>query len=130
MKYEVQLLFNVLWHGHLSELFLQAKLDLRIGEPMQICIHQKDNSPKPVNHRLTSKKGPKVKSDHTTRFPAHDFLYVGLPSQTSTTNNKQVISNFKFDYTCLILRGLRSIRPHQIIHSPRFPIRWFTIPNL
>ena len=21
------------------------KLDLRIGEPMQVCIHQKDNSP-------------------------------------------------------------------------------------
>ena len=25
--------------------------------PMQICIHWKDNSPKPVNHRLTLKEG-------------------------------------------------------------------------
>ena len=97
---------------------------------MQICIHRKDNSPKPVNHCLTLKEGPKVKSnirrflvsrinnkqvistlrfgsprlmlkeeglkvksDHIKRFPAHDFLYVGLPSETSTTNNKRVISN-------------------------------------
>ena len=34
------------------------KLDLRIGQPMQICIHRKDNSPKPVNHCLTLKEGP------------------------------------------------------------------------
>ena len=37
---------------------------------------------------LTFKEGPKVKSDHTRRFPAHDFLYVGLPSQTSRIDNK------------------------------------------
>ena len=42
------------------------------------------------------KEGPKVKSVHTRRFSAHDFLYVGLPSQTSRINNKQVISTFKF----------------------------------
>ena len=53
---------------------ITKKLDLHIGELMQICIHRKDNSPKPVNHRLTLKEGPKVKSDHTRRFPAHDFL--------------------------------------------------------
>ena len=64
---------------------------------MQICIHRKDNSPKPVNHhltlkegtkvmfqvistfnfdypRLTLKEGSKVKSDSIKRFPAHDFL--------------------------------------------------------
>ena len=34
---------------------IHLKLDLRIGEPMQICIHRKDNSPNPVNHRLTLK---------------------------------------------------------------------------
>ena len=44
------------------------------------------------NPHLTLKEGPKVKSDHTKRFPAHDFLHFGLPSQTSRTNNKQVIS--------------------------------------
>ena len=33
----------------------KVKLDLRIGKPMQICIHRKDNSPKPVNHHLTLK---------------------------------------------------------------------------
>ena len=31
--------------------------------PMQICIHRKDNSPKPANHCLTLKEGPKVKSN-------------------------------------------------------------------
>ena len=44
---------------HLKPLFLQTiaciKLDLRIGELMQICIHRKDNPPKPVNHRLNNK---------------------------------------------------------------------------
>ena len=63
---------------------------------MQICIYYKDNSPKPVDRCLTLKEGPKVKSDHTKRFPAHDFLYVGLPSQTARTNNKQVISSFGY----------------------------------
>ena len=58
---------------------------------MQICIHQKDNSPKPVNHRLTLKEGPKVKSD-IRRFPAHDILCVGFTFQSSGINNKRVIS--------------------------------------
>ena len=55
---------------------------------MQICIHRKDNSPKPVNYHLTLKKGPKVKSDNIRRFPAHDILLVGLTLQTSRTNTK------------------------------------------
>ena len=38
------------------------------------CIHQKENSPKPINHCLTLKEEPKVKSDHIERFLAHDFL--------------------------------------------------------
>ena len=60
---------------------------------MQICIQWKDNSPKPVNHRLTLKEGPKVKSDMIIRrFPAHDILQVGFTLQTSGINNKQVIS--------------------------------------
>ena len=49
------------------------KLDLRIGEPIQICIHWKDNSPRPVNHRLTLKEGPKAKSN-IRRFLAQDFV--------------------------------------------------------
>ena len=58
---------------------------------------------------LTLKERSKVKSGHTKRFPAHDFLYVGLPSQTSRTNNKRVISTFKFGYPRLILmEGPRS----------------------
>ena len=65
---------------------------------MQICIHRKDNSPKPVNHRLTLKEGPKVKPDNIRRFPAHDILQVGFTFQTSRTNNKQVINTFKFGY--------------------------------
>ena len=43
---------------------------------------------------LTLKEGSKVKSDHIKRFTAHDFLQVGLPSQTSRTNNKGDISTF------------------------------------
>ena len=52
----------------------KEKLDLRIGEPMQICIHRKDNSPKPVNHRLTLKERPTVKCENIRRFPAYDLL--------------------------------------------------------
>ena len=39
--------------------------------------------------RLTLKEGPKVKSDHTRRFLAHDFIQVGFTLQTSRTNNKR-----------------------------------------
>ena len=53
---------------------------------------------------LTLKQGPKVKSVHTRRLPAHDFPYVGLPSQTSRTNNKRVISTFKFGSPRLTLK--------------------------
>ena len=61
------------------------------------------------NPHLTLKERSKVKSDHTKRFPAHDFLDFGLPFQTSRTNNKQVISTFKFGYPRLILmEGSRS----------------------
>ena len=71
---------------------------------MQICIHQKDNSPKPMNHRLTLKEGPKVKCDNIRRFPVHDILQVCLTLQTSRINNKQVISTFK-SLVVLILHG-------------------------
>ena len=50
-----------------------VELNLYIGEPMQICIHRKDNSPKPVNHHLTLKEGPKVNSN-IRRFQAQDFV--------------------------------------------------------
>ena len=40
---------------------------------------------------LTLNERPKVKSVHTRRFPAHDFLHDGFTSQTSRTNNKRVI---------------------------------------
>ena len=74
--------------NRLKEIQSQLQLDLCIGELMQICIHQKDNSSKPVNHRLTLKakkevhayRGhiyvlymPKVKSN-IRRFQAQDFL--------------------------------------------------------
>ena len=61
------------------------------------------------NPHLTLKEGPKVKSDHTKRFPAHDFLDFGLPFQSSRTNNKRVISTFKFGYPRLtLMEGPRS----------------------
>ena len=58
-----------------------------IREPMQICIHWEDNSPKPVNHRLTLKEGPKVKSD-VRIFPPNDILQFGFTLQTSRINSK------------------------------------------
>ena len=39
-----------------------------------------------------------AKSDHIRSFPAHDFLLVGLTSQTSRTNNKGDIGTFKVCY--------------------------------
>ena len=80
------------------------QLDLHIGEPMQICIHRKDNSPKPVNHCLTLTEGPKVKSENIRRFPAHDLLQDSFILQTSRTNNKPVISTFTFGYCYLTLK--------------------------
>ena len=72
---------------------------------MQICIHRKDNSPKLLNHRLTLKEGPKVKSDNIGRFTAHDIIQVGFKLQTSRINNKRVVSTFKFECTHLTLKG-------------------------
>ena len=66
---------------------------------------------------LTLKERPKVKSDHTRRFSAHDFLHVGLPSQTSSTNNKRVISTFKLGYACLILKERPKVKSD---HTRRF----------
>ena len=75
---------------------------------MQIRIHWKDNSPKPVNHRLTLREGPKVKCDHIRRLPAHDIPQDGFTLQTSRINNKRIISTFKFGCPRLTLKeGLK-----------------------
>ena len=47
---------------------------------MQICE---------VNHHLTLKENPKVKSNNIRRFPAHDILQVGFTLQTSRINIKR-----------------------------------------
>ena len=60
------------------------------------------------------KEGSKVKSDHTKRIPAHDFLHVVLPSQTSKTNNKRVISTFKFGYPRLTLKKRSKVKSDHI----------------
>ena len=70
------------------------------------------------NPHLTLKEGPKVKSDHTKRFPAHDFLDFGLPFQISRTNNKRVISTFKFGYARLTLKEGSKVKSD---HTKRFP---------
>ena len=82
--------------------------------------------------RLTLRERPKVKSNHTKRFPAHDFLYVGIPSQISRANNKRVISTFKFDYARLTLKGggAKVKCDHTRRFPARFPICWYTITNL
>ena len=63
------------------------------------------------------KQRPKVKSDHTKRFPAHDFILVGLPFQTSRTNNKRVITTFKFCYPRLTLKEMPKVESN---HTRRF----------
>ena len=101
---------------------VQEKLDLRIGEPMQICIYRKDNSPKPVNHHLTLKEGPKVKSDNIRRFPANDILEVGFTLQTSRINNKRLIRTFKFGCTRLTWKEGPKVKYN---HMRRFPAHDF-----
>ena len=88
---------------------------------MQICIHQKDNSPKPVNHRLTLKEEPKVKSD-IRKFLAHDILQVGFILQTSTINNKRVISTLIIACPRLTLKDGLMVKSD---HIRRFPAHDF-----
>ena len=72
--------------------------------------------------RLTLKGGPKVKSDHIKRFPAHDFLLAGITLQTCRTNNKRVISTFKFGYPCVTLKEGSNVKSD---HIKRFPAHDF-----
>ena len=88
---------------------------------MQICIYWKDNSPKPVNHFLTLKEGPKLKCD-IKRFPAYDTLQVGFTLQTSRINNKRVISIFKIGCTRLTLKEGSKVKSD---HIKRFPAHDF-----
>ena len=73
------------------------------------------------------RRGSKVKSDHTNRFPAHDFLYVGLPSETSRTNNKWLISTLKFGYPRLTLKEGSKVKSN---HTKRFPTHDFLYVGL
>ena len=68
-----------------------------------------------------------VKSDHSRRFPAHDFLYAGLPSQTSRTNNKRAISTFKFGCPCLTLKEGPKVKSD---NARRFPAHDFLYVGL
>ena len=77
--------------------------------------------------RLTLNEGPKVKSDHTKRFPAHDFLCVALQSQTSRTKNKLVISTFKFGYLRLTLKEGPKVKSD---HTRGFPAHDFLCVGL
>ena len=56
-----------------------------------VCVHLQSPVKQKVDKfgypRLTLEEGPKVKSDHIRRFPAHDFLHVGFTSETSRINN-------------------------------------------
>ena len=45
-----------------------------------------------------------IKSSVLLSLSASCFLYVGLPSPTCRTNNKRVISTFKFGYPRLTLK--------------------------
>ena len=91
---------------------------------MKICIHWKDNSQKPVNHHLTLKDLPKVKSTNIKRFQAHNFLQVDFTLQTSRTNNKQVTSTFKFGYTHLTLKEGPRVKSDNIKRFPALDCRF------
>ena len=84
---------------------------------MQLCIHRKDNSPKPVNHYLNLKEGRKVKSD-IRRFPAHNILQLGFTLQTSTINVRRVINPFKFGCPRLTLKEWVKIKSDHIRRIP------------
>ena len=60
--------------GTVVRLSTNIKVDLAYWRKYENCFPKKVNSPKPINHRLTLKEEPKVKSDHIKRFLAHDFL--------------------------------------------------------
>ena len=107
------------FHLYFADMY---KLGLRIGEPMQICIHRKDNSSKPVNHRLTLKEGPKVKSNHIRRFPANDILWVGFTLQTSGINNKPSNKHFNVWLSLFDLEGGLKVKSD---HIRRFPVHDF-----
>ena len=79
--------------------------------------------------RLTLNEGPKVKSDHTIRFPAHDFLYVSLPSKTSRTNNKRVISSFKFGCPHLTLKEGPKVKSDHTIRFPAHDFLYVGLPS-
>ena len=78
--------------------------------------------PKPLGPIISELLKLKSESDHTKRFPAHDSLHVGLPSQTSQSNNKRVISTFKFGYPCLTLKEGPKVKSE---HTKRFPAHDF-----
>ena len=62
-----------------------------------------------------------MKSDHTKKFPAHDFYrLVFIP--TSRTNNKRVISTFMFGYPHLTLKEGSKVKSD---HINRFPVHDF-----
>ena len=54
------------------------------------------------------------KSDHTKRFRANDFLWDGLPSQISVTNNKRVVGTFNFRYPHLTLKEGSKVKSDHI----------------
>ena len=61
------------------------------------------------------------------RGPAHDFLYVGLPSQTSRINIKRVISTFNFGCPHLTLKEGPKVKSD---NTERFPAHDFVSVGL
>ena len=55
-------------------------------------------------------------------FQLASTVHVGLPSQTSRTNNKRVISTFKFGYARLTLKERPKVKSN---HTRRFPAHDF-----
>ena len=105
---------------------IESKLEKSLGNTLNIHLQQQMGSFQASmldafqslrdevtsKKHLTLKEGPKVKSDHTRRFPAHDFLCVGLISKTSRI--RQVMSTFKFGYPRLTLKEGSKVKSENI----------------
>ena len=68
-----------------------------------------------------------IESSVLLSLSASCFLYVGLPSQTSRSNNKQVISTFKFGCPHLTLKEGPKVKSD---HTRRFPAHDFLYVGL
>ena len=96
------------------------KLDLSHRRTDANCIHQKENSPKPLKHHLALEK-PKVKSNHIKRFLAHDSYRLVWHCKPLGTQISE-IATFKIGYPRLTLKEGSKVK---FDNTKRFPAHDF-----